>query len=130
MKSFYPSIYIQRKFLTPLQDIFNMKLLVIIFFIGLNLTAFGQLKQKMADQHFDRMEYYHCVEMYNELADRTLKGKGVENIENIRRASISNYKIFKMKKAIHYFEALAKKEELKEMDYEYLIQALRFDGQY
>lgn len=107
-----------------------MRLLVIVIFIGFNLTALGQLKQKMADQHFDRMEYYHCVDMYNELADRTIKGKGVENIENIRRAAISNYKLFKAKKAIHYFEALAKKTDFTEMDYEYFIQALRYDEQY
>lgn len=95
----------------------------------INLTVFSQLKQKMADQHFERMEYSKCVEMYNELADKTMSGKA-NNIENIRKAAISNYKLFKMKKAIHYFSVLTKKEQIDEKDNEYYIQALRFIGKY
>ncbi len=83
----------------------------------------------MADQHFERMEYAQCVEMYNEMADKTIAGKK-NNIENIRKAAVSNYKLFKMEKAIHYYKALNKKSQLKEHDLEYYIQALRFIGKY
>ena len=83
----------------------------------------------MADQHFERMEYAQCVEMYNEMADKTIAGKK-DNIENIRKAAVSNFKLFQMNKAIYYFKTLDKKAELKEQDFEYFIQALRFIEKY
>ncbi len=103
---------------------------MILFFIVVHSTIFAQLKQKMADELFARMEYYECVEMYNELASKTMKGKGVENPENVRRAAISNYKLFRMEQAILYFDYLDKKSNLSEQDRESYIQALRFIGKY
>lgn len=108
-----------------------MKHIIIIGLIILsNTSVFSQLKQKMADQFFSRMEYFECVEMFNELATKTMKGKGVENLENVRRAAISNYNLFRMEKAIHYYEFLDRKGNISEQDREYYIQALRFIGKY
>src|SRR5690554_6064516 len=76
------------------------------------------------------MEDYYCEDMFNNVEDGTIKVKGVDIIENIRRAASSDYKLIKGKQAIHYFEELPKKTDFTEMDYEYFIQALRYDEQY
>lgn len=107
-----------------------MKRVIILFIFLAQFPLFGQLKQKMADELFIRKEYFECVEMYNELAGKTIKGKGVENLENVRRAAVSNYKLFKMKESIEYFDFLDKKSNLNELDREYYIQALRFIDRY
>lgn len=107
-----------------------MKQLTLVLFLLLHLSIFGQLKQKMADELYARMEYFECVEMYNELARKTMKGKGVEQLENVRKAAISNYKLYKMEEALPYFEFLNVKNNLTETDREYYIQALRFIGKY
>ncbi|HNR85239.1 MAG TPA: OmpA family protein [Taishania sp.] len=107
-----------------------MKLIITSIFIVVSVACFGQLKQKVADNLFKRMEYYECVEMYNELANKTIKGKGVENLENVRKAAISNYELFRMKEAISYFEFLDKKANLSEKDREFYIQALRYSSNY
>lgn len=120
----------RKKFLTLHPDIFNMKQLTILCFLVINGVLFGQLKQKMADELFIRMEYYECVEMFNELAHKTMKGKGVESLENVRRAAIANFKLFKMEEAISYFEFLDKQSNLSEQDRESYIQSLRFIGKY
>lgn len=107
-----------------------MKQLILSAFIVVCFSVSGQLKQKVADQLFTRMEYYQCVEMFNELATKTMKGKGVENLENVRKAAISNYYLFKMEESIHYFDFLDKKSNLSELDRAYYIQSLRFIGKY
>lgn len=106
-----------------------MKYLIIFFLLFINFTASTQVKQKLADQHFNRMEYAECVEMYNELAEKTITGKD-NNTENVRKAAFSNYKLFQMKEAIHYYKVLDGISEMNENDNEYYIQALRFIGDY
>jgi len=104
----------------------------------LTFHTFSQLKQKMADDLFARLEYYKCVEIYEEMADKVVKDlaqtasmqliNDQQNIQNIRRAAIVNYKLVRMQKAIHYFTCLEKQGKLEEHDREYYIQALRFIG--
>ena len=106
-----------------------MKHFIILFLLFINFAAFSQLKQNIADNHFNRMEYSKCVEMYNEMAYKTIAGKA-DKIENISKAAISNYKLYQIKKAIHYFKILDQRSKLKEKDGEYYIQALRFIGKY
>jgi len=95
-----------------------MKHFIILFLLFINFAAFSQLKQNIADNHFNRMEYSKCVEMYNEMADKTIAGKA-DKIENISKAAISNYKLYQIKKAIHYFKILDQKSKIKEKDGEY-----------
>ncbi len=99
---------------------------LLVFFSSLNVT--GQLKQKIADERFMRMEYAMCVDMYDELADKYLKNKSIESsgIENIRRAAISNFQLFRMKKSCYYYTKLQALNKLNEKDREWLIQAHRY----
>ena len=88
---------------TPLV-ISDMRLLITLLLFP--TLIFAQLKAKIADDHYSRMEYAECAEMYNELADKFLKEetKIETDWEYVRRAAISNYKLFEMKKASGYFD--------------------------
>lgn len=92
----------------------------------------AQLKAKIANDHFNRMEYAQCVEMYNELADKTLrsKEKNEEKWEFVRRAGICNYQLFKMDQSIGYFGQLKQHNQLKEADREFYIKGLRYNSNY
>lgn len=106
-----------------------MRYLVLLFLFS-NTVAFGQLKQKLADQHYQLMEYAQCVDMFDELADKFLKNEKKGNIENVRKAAISHYKLFQMGSACNYFEQLRLKNKLNESDRELYIAALRYDEKY
>ncbi|TNE72391.1 MAG: OmpA family protein [Bacteroidetes bacterium] len=101
-----------------------------LLLISFHFSGFSQLKQKLADQHFERMEYAKCVEMYDELAAKCLKGKSNLNWENVRRAGIAHFKLYEMNDAIKFFTALQSKNLLTESDREYLIKALRYNEKY
>ncbi len=97
------------------------------------LTVFSvssQVKQKMADQLYARMEYSKCVHMYTELSTKCLENKKKADWENVRKAAISNYHLFNMDKAIYYFTKLQGKNLLTESDRESMIQALRYEEKY
>jgi len=105
----------------------------ILLIFSVSFQTFSQLKQKMADDFFNRLEYYKCVEIYEEMADKIVKGSEKKelstfDIQNIRRAAITNYKLVRMEKSILYFSYLEKQNMLDEHDREYYIQALRFIG--
>lgn len=104
--------------------------LVIILFLFCSFSIHAQLKQKMADQLFEQMAYSECVEMYNELASKSLKKRTKINVENIRRAAICNFYLFRMAEAIHYFEILRDRNLRNEKDIEFVIKAQRFIGDY
>lgn len=102
---------------------------LILFFTLLTFSAFSQVKQKTADKLFANMEYSKCVTMYDELAKKCAANHKKCALSNVRNAAVSHFKLFEMKKAISYFNQL-KSSKLNETDYEYLIQALRFIGNY
>jgi len=111
----------------------TMNKITIFLVLFLSFNTFSQLKQKMADDFFNRLEYYKCVEIYEEMANkviRTSEKKTTEtsDIQNIRRAAIANYKLIRMEKATYYFAYLGQQNMLDEQDREYYIQALRFVG--
>lgn len=109
-----------------------MKLLnaLSVFFICLTFSSIGQVKQKTADKLFARMQYSQCVEMYDELTKKCIKGKKSCDYENVRKAGVSHYQLFQMDGAIKHFKHLKSVNQLKEKDTEYYIQALRFAGKY
>src|SRR3989338_2672757 len=70
-------------------------LLFLLLFIGLP-QSFGQLKQRLADGHFELMEYAKCVDMYDELAQKCISGSKKGDWNNVRKAAESHYHLFEM----------------------------------
>lgn len=93
-------------------------------------VAVGQLKQKMADEHFSLMEYARCVDMYDELAGKCLSGKPKGNWDNVRKAAEAHYHLFEMQEACNYYQSLQKAQKLDENDRMLYVHALRYLGQY
>jgi outer membrane protein OmpA-like peptidoglycan-associated protein len=123
-------IFAQRKMGSTPLVISDMRLLITLLLFP--TLIFAQLKAKIADDHYSRMEYAECAEMYNELADKFLKEetKIETDWEYVRRAAISNYKLFEMKKASGYFDQLKSSNKLTEADRTLFIQATRYLGDY
>ena len=107
-----------------------MKHTLVILTVLLASHSFGQLKQKTADKLFNNMEYFKCVEMYSELANKAIAGKKKGNWENVQKAAVSNYHLFKMKEATHFYELLHAKNKLSETDRMHYVEALRFSEKY
>lgn len=103
--------------------------LILLFFTS-SLSA--QLKAKVANEHFVRMEYAKCVKMYDELAGKFLKSKTKpdKDWEYVRRAAISHYHLFEMPQSNIYYMHLKKANKLNEKDREKYIQSLRYTGSY
>ncbi|TNF47531.1 MAG: OmpA family protein [Bacteroidetes bacterium] len=123
-------IFAQRKMGSTPLVISDMRILIILLLFP--TLIFAQLKAKIADDHYSRMEYAECAEMYNELANKFLKEetKIESDWEYVRRAAISNYKLFEMKKASGYFDQLKSSNKLTEADRTLFIQATRYLGDY
>ncbi len=109
-----------------------MRLLLFLSFTILTSCSFAQLKAKIADEHFQKMEYALCVEMYNEMASKTIKTGSAKDTdwEYVRRAAISNFLLFKMPETITYFSKLKEKNRLTEQDRELYIRALMYSQDY
>lgn len=109
-----------------------MKKLLLFLFIFFIFNSFGQLKSKIADEHFARMEYALCVEMYDELATKYIKDKtkSDSDLEFVRRAAICHFQLFQMSESVFYFKSIKDANRLNEKDREFFIQALRYMGKY
>jgi len=105
---------------------------IIVLFSLIVFQLFGQLKSKVAAEHFGRMEYALCVDMYDELSSKFLNGKTKPEAdwEFVRRAAICHFQLFEMKEASSHFEHLKSSNHLTEKDRELYIQALRYTEQY
>ena len=100
---------------------------LVLFTFVLSLNAFGQLKQKMADQHYALLEFSMCVEMYDELAQKCIDEKKNANWENVRRAAIAHFKLFEMDRSSYYFSKLQGKNLLTEADREFYIRITSYN---
>lgn len=107
-----------------------MRHLALPLFILTISTAFGQLKQKMADNFFAYREYAKCVEMYDELARKCLEEKKNANCDNVRKAAESHYFLFQMDEAVGYYKYLQGKNLLTEEDRVKYVSALLYSEQY
>ena len=107
-----------------------MKNIFVIICVFFAFNSIGQLKQKTADKLFNNLEYFKCVEMYSELANKAIDGKKKGNWDNVNKAAISNYHLFRMKDAAHYYELLHSKNKLTEEDRMHYVEALRFTEKY
>lgn len=102
--------------------------ILLVFFISVN--GYSQAKQRKADNHFAKLEYFYAAPIYSELAKSTISGKGKVNWENVRRAAISNKNIFQYNKARYYYSKLHETNRLTEEDYVEYIDLLRVIGKY
>lgn len=108
-----------------------MRLLVLIsFLLFLSSSLFAQAKQRKADDHFAKLEYFSAAPIYEELARKTISGKGNLNWENVRRAAISNKNLYQFNTAKYYYSKLHETNRLTEADYVEYIDLLRVIGQY
>ena len=104
--------------------------LLVSFILLCYSTSFGQAKQRKADEHFKKLEYFSAAPIYEELARKTISGKGTINWENVRNAAISNKNLFQFSKAKYYYSKLHETNRLTEEDYVEYIDLLRVIGQY
>ena len=105
---------------------------IIVLFSLFVFQSFGQLKSKVAADHFGRMEYALCVDMYDELSAKFLneKTKPEADWEFVRRAAVCHFQLFEMNEASAQFEHLKTSNHLTEKDRELYIQALRYTEKY
>lgn len=108
-----------------------MKILIFLSAVLLSFGSYSQLKQKLADDHFENMAYYDAAPIYGELADKFIsKKKG--NKESVKRAAYSYGKIFDFKTSNKYYKSLLKLDikALNEQEYMEYINQLRMVKQY
>jgi outer membrane protein OmpA-like peptidoglycan-associated protein len=106
-------------------------LILLVFFLSGQWLAVAQLKQKTADRHFSRMEYYKAAPMYKELVNKLVKrNKGDES--TLRKAAISFAKLYRFHEALHYENLLLERSPATVLVEDVLrhIHALRITGNY
>jgi len=106
------------------------RLLLLLTVLLFQLNCFAQIKQRKADEHYNRMEYFYCAPIYTELAKKTIQGKGTVNWENVRKAAYSNKQLFQYNRARFYYSKLHETNRLTELDYVEYIDLLRTIGKY
>lgn len=104
--------------------------LLIFPLLFVHCLAFGQLKQKLADQHYALLEFAQCVDMYDELARKCISGHPKGDWENVRKAAVCHYSLYEMEEAARLFESLRVKNKITEEDRFRYIHALRYLEQY
>ena len=108
-----------------------MKILLTLFFALLISTSFSQkLKQNAADKLYANQEYFKCVEMYEELADKAISGKKKGNWKNVEKAAECHFHLYQMEKATDYYLQLSNKNKLDEHSRMHYIDALRYTEKY
>lgn len=108
-----------------------MRILLFLSAVLLSFGSYSQLKQKLADDHFENMAYYDAAPIYGELADKFIsKKKG--NKESVKRAAYSYGKIFEFKTSNKYYNSLLKLDfkALNEKEYMEYVNQLRMVKQY
>lgn len=108
-----------------------MRIVIILSAILISFCSYSQLKQKLADNHFENMAYYDAAPIYGELADKFLSKKKGEK-ESVKRAAYSYGKIFEFKTSNKYYKALLKLDikALDEAEYMEYVNQLRMVKQY
>jgi len=107
------------------------KIFVLLAFLC-TLSAHAQLKSRIANDHYIRMEYALAAPIYSELSQKFLKQKKKisANYEYVRRAAFAHLKTFSSAEAIKHYKILKQANQLTETDRENYLQALRYNGQY
>lgn len=108
-----------------------MRILLFFSAVIISFSSFSQLKQKLADDHYENMAYFDAAPIYGELADKFIsKKKGTK--ESVKRAAVSYGKIFDFKESNRYYKALLKLDikALNEEEYMGYVNQLRMVKQY
>ncbi|PHR47257.1 MAG: hypothetical protein COA32_07495 [Fluviicola sp.] len=108
-----------------------MRILITLCAVLISFCSFSQLKQKLADNHYENMAYYDAAPIYGELADKFLSKKKGDK-ESVKRAAYSYGKIFEFKTSNKYYKALLKLDikALNEQEYMEYVNQLRMVRQY
>ena len=109
-----------------------MKNLVILLAFFCSLAVHAQLKARIANDHYVRMEYALAAPIYSELSAKFQKQKKTisANYEFVRRAAFTHLKVFNVTEATKQYKVLKDANQLSEIDRENYLQALRYNGQY
>ena len=103
---------------------------ILFLIICLPFLSFGQLKEKMADKLYDRMAYAECFEMYEELADACIEKNKHCKDQNIKRAAICDFKLYRFTEAEKYFKYLKENNKLTEQTREMFTSSLMYQEKY
>jgi outer membrane protein OmpA-like peptidoglycan-associated protein len=106
------------------------RLLLFSFLFFISFASFSQAKQRKADLHYSKLEYYSAAPIYAELAEKAIYKKGKFDWENVRKAAYSYKAIFQFNSAKYYFSKLHETNRLTELDYVEYIDLLRTVGNY
>jgi outer membrane protein OmpA-like peptidoglycan-associated protein len=109
-----------------------MKKYLFLFAVLCSLVGHAQLKARIANDHFSRLEYALAAPIYSELSQKFLKQKKKDpaHYEYTRRAAFSHLKTFAVSEASRNYQVLRNANQLNENDRENYIQALRYTAQY
>ncbi|MEY4603729.1 MAG: hypothetical protein RIT43_1021, partial [Bacteroidota bacterium] len=109
-----------------------MRSLLLFVFLLISIVSFAQLKSKLAEEHFKRMEYGLCVSMFDELTEKGIrKGFSDDNFwEHIRKSALCHYHLFEFDRACDRYALLKKNGKLTKIDLEFYYKALRSIGEY
>jgi outer membrane protein OmpA-like peptidoglycan-associated protein/tetratricopeptide (TPR) repeat protein len=108
-----------------------MRILILIFAVLFSFCSLSQLKENLADNHFENRAYYDAAPIYGELADKFLSKKKGDK-ESVKRAAYSYGKIFEFKTSNKYYKSLLKLDikALNEEEYMEYVNQLRMVKQY
>jgi tetratricopeptide (TPR) repeat protein len=108
-----------------------MRILILIFAVLFSFCSLSQLKENIADNHFENRAYYDAAPIYGELADKFLSKKKGDK-ESVKRAAYSYGKIFEFKTSNKYYKSLLKLDikALNEEEYMEYVNQLRMVKQY
>lgn len=109
-----------------------MRSLVLTCFLLLSLSGLTQLKARIAEEHFNLLEYGLCVDMFDELSEKAAKQgfKNENSWEHTRKAALCHFYLFEMQKSCDRFKLLETQGKLTKSDLEYYFKALRALGKY
>jgi outer membrane protein OmpA-like peptidoglycan-associated protein len=108
-----------------------LALILITTAMVVSSSSFGQLKQKLADDHYVNLSYFQAAPIYADLAkDYAKKKKGTK--ENVKRAAISYGKIFEFAQSNAFFAQFLDIDAkgLSENEYLMYVNQLRMLRQY
>lgn len=107
------------------------KFILLIACISLSFSGFSQAKAKLADMHFERLEYYQAAPMYAELANKSINGKTkIPQWDYVRKAAFTFKQLYQYNRARYYYGKLHDANQLTEQDYVEYIDILRTIGKY
>lgn len=106
--------------------------ILLLTFVGIfPVVSLAQAKVKLAEEHFNRLEYYQAAPIYAELANKSINGKTKQpHWDHVRRAAYTYKQLFQYNQSKYYYSKLHDANQLTEADYVEYIDILRTIGKY